>query len=150
MGFYPSGSPKRYDQVDIDELYVQYFTLIQQLATSGLFDIVGHLDVIKKFSYFPRRDWSFLVDETCRVLKKADICVEVNTSGWRAPVKEVYPGVFFLSKCKEMKIPLTLGSDAHRPQEVASGLQWAKLFLHKLGINEVATFSARRRTMRPL
>ncbi|NLM53069.1 MAG: histidinol-phosphatase HisJ family protein [Firmicutes bacterium] len=141
---------KRFDEVNIDEIYQQYFTLIQQLALSGIFDVVGHLDVIKKFSYFPRHDWSFLVEETCRILKKADICVEVNTSGWRAPVKEVYPGVFFLSKCQEMNIPVTLGSDAHRPQEVASGFQWAKLILSKLGFKEIATFSARKRTMRPL
>ena len=55
IGILPIRLTKRYDQVDIDELYVQYFTLIQQLATSGLFDIVGHLDVIKVFlSFAPR------------------------------------------------------------------------------------------------
>ncbi|MCR3922763.1 MAG: histidinol-phosphatase HisJ family protein, partial [Firmicutes bacterium] len=138
---------ERFNHTDIDQLYQRYFATIQQLAHSGLFQIVGHLDVVKKFAHFPRQDWSWLVDETCRVLKTTDLCVEVNTSGWRAPVREVYPGVFLLTKCLEMNIPVTLGSDAHRAQDVGSGLQRAHLLLEKLGCREIATFSQQQRTM---
>ena len=84
------------------------------------------------------------------MLKAADVCVEFNTSGWRAPVKEAYPGVFFLSKCHELGIPVTLGSDAHKPQDVGSGLQRAALILSKIGFREIATFCQRKRMMRPL
>jgi len=141
---------KRFQEVNVDQVYEQYFGLIQRLAQSGLFQIVGHLDVIKKFAYFPHSDWSLLVEETCQILKAADICVEVNTSGWWAPVGEVYPGLSFLRKCRELGIPVTLGSDAHRPQDVGRGLQRALQLLHELGFREIATFSKKQRKLQPL
>ncbi|NLN07546.1 MAG: histidinol-phosphatase HisJ family protein [Firmicutes bacterium] len=141
---------KRYAKLDIDELYEHYFALIRDMAASGLFDIVGHLDVVKKFAHFPRHDWSSVVEATCREIKKADLCVEVNTAGWRAAVKEAYPGVMLLRKCLELGIPVTLGSDAHSPKEVGSGLRRAVLLLARLGFREIATFCSRRRIMRPL
>lgn len=141
---------QRYQWADIDKLYEQYFAVVCQMAKSGLFDIVGHLDVVKKFSYFPRKSWEHLMDGTCKILKEADICVELNTSGWRAPVGESYPGDAFLSKCQEAGIPITLGSDAHRPKDVGCGLRRAVLILEKLGFTEVALFAGGKRTMQPL
>lgn len=141
---------ERFQEVNITQLYEQYFRLIQQLARSGLFQIVGHLDVIKKFAYFPRTDWSLLVEETCQCIKAADLCVEVNTSGWRAPVREVYPGVSLLRKCQQLGIPVTLGSDAHQPQDVGRGLQRALELLAKLGFREIATFAGQQRQLQPL
>jgi len=35
-----------------DELYEKYFTLVQEAAQSGLFDIIGHIDIIKKFRVY--------------------------------------------------------------------------------------------------
>ncbi|HHU29740.1 MAG: histidinol-phosphatase HisJ family protein [Bacillota bacterium] len=135
---------------DIMELYRQYFAAICRLAESGLFDIVGHLDVIKKFGYFPPGDWTEIIDKTCRVLKETGICVEFNTSGWRAPVGEAYPGPAFLQKCRELGVPVTLGSDAHSVRDAGRGLDRAVRILRQLGFREIAVFSGRRRTMCPL
>ncbi|MBT9135795.1 MAG: Histidinol-phosphatase [Firmicutes bacterium] len=144
------GQVQRYSQEDIDFLYERYFTLVQQMAASRLFQIIGHLDVVKKFSFFPRRRWEHLLEDTCRAIKQADVCVELNTAGWRAPVGEAYPGEAFLARCCEMNVPVTMGSDAHRPRDVGSGLHRAALLLHNLGFREIATFNAGQRQMRPL
>ena len=144
------GHVERYKTTDIDKLYYDYFTVVQQMARSGLFHIVGHLDVVKKFAYFPRRSWQELLEATCWELKRADITLELNTSGWRAPVGESYPGEAFLAKCQEIGVPVTLGSDAHRPQDVGSGLRRAALVLFKLGYREVASFAGGNRTMQKL
>ncbi|MCW3491285.1 histidinol-phosphatase HisJ family protein [Dethiobacter alkaliphilus] len=141
---------QRYEWADIDKLYEDYFAEICRMAKSGLFDIVGHLDVVKKFSFFPRKSWDHLVEETCRILKEADICVELNSAGWRAPVREAYPGEVFLAQCQDIGIPVTMGSDAHRPKEVGCGLRRAALILDKIGFTEVASFAGGKRTMRPL
>ncbi|HZK24612.1 MAG TPA: histidinol-phosphatase HisJ family protein [Oscillospiraceae bacterium] len=141
---------ERFQEVNMDRLYAEYFALIQQLAQSGLFQIVGHLDVLKKFAYFPSSDWSMLVEETCQILKATDMCVEVNTAGWRAPVREVYPGVSLLRKCQQLGIPVTLGSDAHQPQDVGRDLERALLLLEKLGFREITTFARRQRKLQPL
>ncbi|MDW7685097.1 MAG: histidinol-phosphatase HisJ family protein [Bacillota bacterium] len=144
------GHINQYNDKDIDELYDRYFSVVRQMAQSGLFQIAGHLDVVKKFSFFPRRDWSHVLEGTCRALKAADICVEINSSGWRAPVGESYPGEAFLATCYEMGVPVTLGSDAHRPQDVGSGLRRAALVLYKLGYREVASFKEGKRIMQKL
>ena len=39
-----------YKNRDIDEVYKEYFIKITEMADSGLFDIVGHLDLIKVFN----------------------------------------------------------------------------------------------------
>jgi len=135
---------------DVRLVYERYFAMVEQLAASRLFDIVGHLDVVKKFGFFPREDWSVLVGRTCSALARAGICVELNTAGWRAPVKEQYPAETFLEKCLLYKVPITLGSDAHKPQEVGDGLDRAVAILKKTGFTEVAVFNRRERAMLPL
>lgn len=144
------GQLERYKTENVDVLYERYFSLVQQMAGSNLFEIIGHLDVVKKFSFFPRREWEPLVEDTCRAIKKADVCIELNTSGWRAPVGEAYPSDAFLARCLALGIPVTLGSDAHSPRDVGSGLRRAALHLYKIGFTEVATFIGRNRFMQPL
>ena len=141
---------EQYRKADVDQLYEQYFAVVARLAESRLFDIAGHLDVVKKFAFFPQRDWSGLVEKTCRALAANDLCVELNTGGWRAPVGEAYPGTVFLEKCLALGVPVTLGSDAHCPGDVGMGLGRAAALLKKVGFTEVATFKDRKRTMRPL
>jgi histidinol-phosphatase (PHP family) len=144
------GQAARYEEQDVDQIYRQYFTLVQSMAQSGLFPIIGHLDVVKKFSYFPRKNWDALLEETCAVLKKADVTVEMNTSGWRAPVGDAYPGEAFLDRFLDLGIPVTLGSDAHCPRDVGSGLRRAVAMLEKMGFRELAMFEGGERKMRPL
>ena len=45
----------RYAEWDIDVLYDRFFALERAAAESGLFDILAHIDLIKKFGHRPRR-----------------------------------------------------------------------------------------------
>ncbi|MCL5981074.1 MAG: histidinol-phosphatase HisJ family protein [Firmicutes bacterium] len=135
-----------YRTFDVDKLYRRYFQTLQDMAESGLFDIVGHLDVVKKYAFFPQQDWEDLLRETCGVLAKSGICVELNTAGWRAPVKEAYPSEAFLRECFRLGVPVTLGSDAHCPKDVGAGLGRAVSLLKSLGFTSVTAFASRRRT----
>jgi histidinol-phosphatase (PHP family) len=140
----------KYHTYDADKLYRTYFKTLQDLAQSGLFDIVGHLDVIKKYAFFPQQDWDDLLRETCRVLAGSGICLELNTAGWRSPAKEAYPSEAFLRECLKLGVPVTLGSDAHCPQDVGAGLSQAVSLLKKLGFSGVTTFAGRKRAILPL
>lgn len=136
-----------YAQKDVDELYRQYFTLVQRAAASGLFDVLAHPDLIKKFGYRPRRDLTPLYEETARVLAQSGICLEVNTAGLVAPVQEIYPALEMLKLCRQYGVPVTTGSDAHQPQQVGRGMSVALSWLQLAGYREVAVFKARRRRM---
>ncbi|MDQ3856054.1 MAG: histidinol-phosphatase HisJ family protein, partial [Chloroflexota bacterium] len=108
----------RYDEWDLDELYERYFDLVCQAATSGLFDVLGHLDVIKKWGHVPAVPPTGLYERVADTVTRAGVAVEVSSAGYRKPVGQPYPWGELLEKLVERQVPLTLGSDAHAPAEV--------------------------------
>ncbi len=108
----------RYDHVDMDEVYSRYFGLMEHMAKSGNFDIVGHFDLLKVFKFFPRSDIRLLAKNALKAIKKADMAIEINVSGLRKPVREAYPSQGLLEEIVSLDIPITFGSDAHRIDQV--------------------------------
>jgi histidinol-phosphatase (PHP family) len=131
-------------------IYECYFDLVKQLAQTGVFDIIGHLDLVKKFGYFPSQGWDDLQEETAKALGESDMVVELNTSGMDKPVGEFYPGPDFLKKLKKHGVPVTLSSDSHKPREVGRYFEKAVALLKELGYKEVYTFSQRKKIPVPL
>jgi histidinol-phosphatase (PHP family) len=143
-GFDNPAELEGYSSRDIDGIYVRYFDLIQQAALTGLFDIMSHPDLVKKFNFRPTRDLRPLYEETARAFKSAGVCVEVNTAGLRYPAKEIYPGPELLEVFYKHDLPVTIGSDAHHPEDVGFGLLEAIKLIRKTGYREIATFSGRQ------
>jgi histidinol-phosphatase (PHP family) len=44
-----------YKSKDIDTIWAEYFDAISAMAKTQLFDIVGHLDLIKVFKFFQKK-----------------------------------------------------------------------------------------------
>jgi len=136
-----------YDSLDIDNFYKQYFRLVQQSAKSGLFDIIGHCDLAKKFAYYPAFDLYSLYDQTAKVFKDSDVVVEINTSGRIKPCNDFYPSANFLERLAFYKVPLTLGSDAHVEQNVGQFFDDAIAEIKALGYKDIVRFNKRKREM---
>lgn len=136
-----------YGMRDIREIYNDYFLLLQEAARSGLFDIVAHPDLVKKFGYRPEGDLRPWYEETAAVFAAGGVCVEVNTAGLRAPVGEIYPALDFLKACRERNVPATAGSDAHAPAQVGYAWEQALEWLQAAGYREAAVFEKRRRRL---
>ncbi|MDW7728582.1 MAG: histidinol-phosphatase HisJ family protein [Dethiobacteria bacterium] len=132
-----------YKDRNIAELYRYYFDLVSKLCKSGLFDIIGHLDVIKKFGYRPENDLKSLWCEIAEVMKKSGICFELNTAGRDAPVGDFYPDRGLLEICRKKNIPVTLGSDAHSPDQVGRYFPEAVSLLQSVGYSELTVFNQR-------
>ncbi|ABO49204.1 histidinol-phosphate phosphatase [Desulforamulus reducens MI-1] len=150
LGDWAFDDPDKIDQYqrhDINELYQRYFLQVQQAAASGLFDIISHPDLIKKFGFKPTTSNTELYRKTIQVIKANDLCVDVNAAGWRYPCAELYPSPEFLKLCYNYGVPVTLGSDAHKPEQVGEGLERAVAILKEIGYRQVATFRARKRIM---
>ena len=107
-----------YKERDIDEIWKSYFEHVTQMARSGLFDIVGHIDLIKVFQFLPKHDILSYALPALEAIKQADMSIELNTAGYRKPCKEPYPSRAILQKAFELGIPVTFGSDAHKPEQV--------------------------------
>lgn len=140
----------RYDRWDIDELYAHYFDHVKAAAASGIFDVMGHLDLVKKFGHRPHADASALYESVARTLKEAGVAVEVSTAGLRKPVGEIYPGPQLLAECGRQGVPATTSSDSHKPSEVGKDLDKAVAALREAGYREIVRFERRQKIPTPL
>lgn len=140
----------RYGDWDIDKLYAYYFDHVKSAAQSGLFDVMGHLDLVKKFGHRPKKDVRDLYAGVVTELKEAGVAVEVSTAGLRKPVREIYPGPDLLAECARQGVPATMASDAHSPSEVARDLDKAVAALRTAGYDSFVRFNRRWKITTPL
>jgi histidinol-phosphatase (PHP family) len=134
------------------DLYARYFELMRKLAQSGLCDIVAHLDVPKRGGY-RAEECADEVTKTLQEIKHADVCMEVNTSGFRhpeLPQPQPYPSLPVVEQALALGIPLTVNSDAHAPEQV--GLEFPRIerWLIQKGCRTLARFERRKRELYPL
>ena len=64
---------REYAKRDINVCWEQYFDAITQMAKTGKFDIVAHLDLLKIFNHRPTKDLRKKLEETLRAIKKAPL-----------------------------------------------------------------------------
>jgi len=128
---------------DVDEVWEAYFEAIEAMAKSGLFDIVGHLDLIKVFKYLPKRDVRVIAENALKAIKKSGMVLEINAAGLRKPVGEIYPSLALLEEAYALDIPITFGSDAHSPEQVGFGYDEAVAAARKAGYTQAAVFEKR-------
>lgn len=149
-GFDNPAEVNRYADWDISELYARFFTLERMAAESGLFDILAHIDLIKKFGHRPSHDLGRLYADVAESIARADVAIELSTAGLRKPVGEVYPNPVLLAECARRGVPLVISSDAHSPQEVAWGFEDARALAVRSGYTKLARFERRQRFLEPL
>ncbi len=134
----------RFSSEGVHERYAAYYTAVQQMAESKICDVVAHLDLIKRDGYFPERSVLHFVKETLDVMSDNNLCIEVNTSGMRKPIREMHPSLEILKLCKKKGIPVTIGTDAHKADEIDSYLDEGIGMIKKAGYAELAVFEKRR------
>ena len=137
------GERKKWDSKDVDLVYKEYFELLRKSARTLLFDIIGHCDLVKKFGNRPENELSEDVENTAKVFKECGVAIEINTSGLRKPVNEIYPSGEILRGYKKHDVPIVFGSDAHTPDDVGKDLVKAILLAGQAGYEEFVTFENR-------
>jgi histidinol-phosphatase (PHP family) len=130
----------RYKSENIDELWKNYFKEIEDMAKSGIFQIAGHLDLLKVFKFMPSERLDILSENSLKAIKKGGMALEVNGSGYRKPIGEPYPSRTILEMAFDMNIPITLGSDAHKPEQVGMFHDKLERLVKEIGFKEVAVF----------
>lgn len=139
-----------YAKWETTDLFRRYYACVAQAAGSGLFDIIGHLDLIKIFNFVPVQDALDLARPALAAISAAGLCIELNTNGRHRPAHDFYPTQALLTECQRLGIPLSLGSDAHRPTDVGRDIRLAAALAWRAGYRKVATFSNRKRFLVPL
>ncbi len=117
---------------NIEKICRSYYETLQEAAQTGLFDIVGHLDVIKKHNtnacYFNESAlwYQTLVLETLDTIKRSGMKMEINMGGFNHPIGEQYPSKWIIREAAKRNIQLVLSSDSHKPESM--GQYFSKIY----------------------
>ncbi len=126
-----------------DNVYRKYWNQIQEMASSGLFDIAAHLDLPKKLGFYPQADISDVIDEALEAIRENDLVVELNTAGFGKPCADGYPSLEILKRCKAKEIPVTLSADGHQPEHILYEFERGLARLKEASYKEIARFRER-------
>ena len=133
-----------------DEVWAAYFDRLTQAAESGLFEIIGHADLPKKFGHRPPSDCLPLYEKFLTAAKKHGCAIELNTAGLRKDCREIYPSRPILELAHQKGVPITFGSDAHAPEEVGMNFTDAIQLARAVGYRNSLRFEQRRSQSIPL
>jgi len=131
---------REYELKNIDDIWEQYFATIKEMVQSNLFNIVGHLDLIKVFKFMPTKNIVDIAKDALLAIKDSDMVLEINTAGYRKPIGEPYPSYELLKEAYKLGIPITFGSDAHEPTQVGLFSDEIVKMAKEIGYKECAYF----------
>jgi len=135
----------RWKDRDPFEVWTVYFERLTMAAESGLFDIIAHADLPKKFGFYPKEDCTPLFTRFLRAVKDRNLAIELNTAGLRKDCKEIYPSPAIVRLAHEMGVPITFASDAHAPEEVGLNFAEALQLARAAGYTRTCRFRNRQR-----
>jgi histidinol-phosphatase (PHP family) len=132
------------------QAYAPYFAELLRAAQSGLGNVLGHLDLVKRYGV---RRYGCLEPATfeaeiraiLRAAVRNGMGLEVNTSGLRQSPGEPYPALTVLRWFRELGGEiLTVGSDAHQVGDLGRGIAQALAMAQEAGFRAIATFEEGR------
>ena len=129
---------------DAFEVWTIYFERLTLAAASGLFEIIGHADLPKKFGHRPTEDCTPLYENFLTAAKQHHCAIELNTAGLRKDCKEIYPSRQILELAFQKGVPITFGSDAHAPGEVGMNFAEAIQLARAVGYRECFQIAGRK------
>jgi histidinol-phosphatase (PHP family) len=153
------GSPSAWEKLtadQINDMHRRYWRTMKTLAESGVYDIVAHMDLPKKFAFHATADLSKEIHAALDALAAArtptggPLVVEVNTAGWHKPCADAYPTLDILRECRRRDIPATINADAHHAEHLLRDFDKAALRLKEAGYAQIARFADRTVRFEPL
>ncbi len=120
---------KNLTEAELEDLWAVYWKTYTEMVKSGLFEIHGHPDLIKKFAFTPSGDLRRFYIPTIEALASTGRSYEINTAGWHKPCAEQYPSIDFIKLAQAHGVKVMINSDAHHPSEIGRDFAKAALLL---------------------
>lgn len=127
------------------------------MVSSGLFNGLAHIDFIWRYAKWPHKKSTQIfdfIDDIVKTAARNNVAIEINSNGYLwSQIYNVLGGDPFeivLEKIKEYNTPVTIGSDAHKPEFVAKAFpEVAQLFKAK-GLRTYCSFEKQEKRIRHL
>jgi histidinol-phosphatase (PHP family) len=135
----------------IDEALDIYFEEWIKAVESGLFDVMAHPDYFRKYLGLTHEmpilweNYGSKVYDAIDSLKQYDVGIEINSSGWRHGIKDVYPILGFLRVARKAGVDkVVMGSDCHRVEDLGVNTIKAARRLKEAGYTYFCIFEDRK------
>lgn len=138
-----------YKYKKLHQVAADYYHTLREAVKSGLFDVIGHLDIYRRHgtAFFGEETASVFgsyIEDILKEMVKTKTGLELNTSSFRHGQGSFYPHENILSMARRSGVSVfTAGSDCHRLSELGMGISEAMERGKKLGIN-VCGFEKRK------
>ncbi|MFP4267615.1 MAG: histidinol-phosphatase HisJ [Spirochaetaceae bacterium] len=133
---------------DIKALVSTYYRMVREMVQTGGFEILGHLDLVKKQNrgnvYFDETEkwYKREIEKTLETVAETDVILEINTGAMaRGYTAEPYPSPWIIDRAGELKIPVTINSDAHRPEWLDYGFEEAENLARAAGYSSKIVYT---------
>lgn len=123
-----------------------YDELLYCVKNFNSYSILGHIDLIKRYApELVANDFHDVLRDIFNTIIPAGKGIELNTSGVRYGLPNALPSDDVLKLYKQCGGEIiTLGSDAHKPEDIAFQFMESRELLKSLGFNYVTTFNERK------
>ncbi|MBD5485758.1 MAG: histidinol-phosphatase HisJ family protein [Lachnospiraceae bacterium] len=132
------------------EAYQEYFeSILDNLKSYSNFDVYGHLDYVVRYGPTKDEGYSYEAyrDIFDRILEKIismEKGIEINTAGLAKGLRSANPCIGVLKRYRELGGEIiTVGSDAHKPEQIAYAFDHAADILKECGFRYYTTFEKR-------
>jgi len=132
-----------WDSLGAGETWGRYLDELAAAAGSGLFDVLAHPDLPKVFGTPMPEGLAARRDEVIAQIAESGVAVECSSAGLRKPCRALYPDPDWLAAFRRAGVPVTLASDAHRPEDVARDYPTAVAALRGAGYETITRFRGR-------
>jgi histidinol-phosphatase (PHP family) len=143
---YDEGLKEIFDN-DIRKAVTVFYQQSIQMIEQEKPDIIAHFDKIKmhnKGRYFSEDDkwYQNLVFGLLQIIKENNTVIELNTRGlYKGRSNDWFPAQRWLKHIRRMKIPVTISSDAHHPDELDKYFDLTCKMLRENEMMEIVVFS---------
>jgi histidinol-phosphatase (PHP family) len=140
-----------WEHLSVRDAWERYVRAVCDAAATGTFDSMAHPDLAKVFGHRPSEELEReLGAQAAEAFREAGVCAEISSAGLRKAAGDVYPSEIWLEQLRSAGVPITLASDAHRPDDVGVGLDRCLRSASEAGYTSLMRFRGRERQAVPL
>lgn len=116
----------------VEEDWALYREAVLSMVQSGLFDVVGHMDLVKIWGRRTQELLTLFWEPVLDAIEERGLVVELNTAGRYKPCGTFYPDEDVLRELLRRQIPVVIDSDAHAPSHLSRDWETALRLLRDL------------------
>ncbi|WP_394739002.1 PHP domain-containing protein [Natronococcus roseus] len=133
-------------ETDRDTVVDDYIDRLVALIDSELFDVAAHLDLIERTPPLQGRTTTDHYERVARAFDDSRTVPEINAGRATREESIVHPSEEFLEALRSYDVPVTLGTDAHEPEEIRERTTFLEQYLTSHDLEPVSPPSLKSHT----